>query len=86
VKESSGSLREGDHAFQVFQQYPRGGDAIGLKAQNAKECKREFPLLFFHTEMALISSFLASEWIHDIDHAIRKCRHAEERAARKGLR
>ncbi|KAF6758250.1 Dbl homology domain-containing protein [Ephemerocybe angulata] len=65
VKVLSTTPREGEHAFQVYQPYPRGGDAISLKALTAKEYK---------------------QWVHDLESAIRKCRHAEERAVRRGMR
>ncbi|KAJ3522358.1 hypothetical protein NMY22_g11925 [Coprinellus aureogranulatus] len=51
VKELPPSLREGDHAFQISQPYPRGGDSINLRAGNAKECK---PTLFSRSSFTLI--------------------------------
>jgi hypothetical protein len=34
-----------DQTFQVTQAYPRGGDAIALKASSARDCQGEFPLV-----------------------------------------
>ena len=71
-----------DCTFKITQAYPRGGDSISLKALSARDCQRQF-CTFLVPQVGSSPLIFHLEWIQEIDTSGRRCRHAEERAARK---
>jgi actin cytoskeleton-regulatory complex protein PAN1 len=72
-------VRADDLGFQISLPYPRGGETIALRATSIRDCQRAccLSIIFSHV------SFPKTVWIEAIEHASRKCKEADRRAARR---